>query len=124
MAQLSTDITQTVRFGKLSTHEKSCYTTVLKCHIALDTNVLPNGTTGNALDILSRIPLWMDGLDYCHGTGHEIESYINVHEGPHLIRFKSQARNVTLQATMMVTDEPRYYEDGNFDIRRRMSFLR
>uniref|UniRef100_A0A0D6R2D6 Xaa-Pro aminopeptidase n=1 Tax=Araucaria cunninghamii TaxID=56994 RepID=A0A0D6R2D6_ARACU len=113
----TTDITRTVHFGKPSAHEKSCYTAVLKGHIALDTAVFPNGTTGNALDILARATLWKNGLDYRHGTGHGIGSYLNVHEGPHLISFKPQARNVALQASMTVTDEPGYYEDGNFGIR-------
>ncbi|WOL11656.1 hypothetical protein Cni_G20420 [Canna indica] len=113
----TTDITRTVHFGKPSAHEKSCYTAVLKGHIALDSAKFPNGTTGHALDILARVPLWKDGLDYRHGTGHGIGSYLNVHEGPHLISFKPHARNVPLQASMTVTDEPGYYEDGNFGIR-------
>ncbi|XP_020276983.1 probable Xaa-Pro aminopeptidase P [Asparagus officinalis] len=113
----TTDITRTVHFGKPSAHEKACYTAVLKGHIALDTARFPNGTSGHALDILARIPLWKDGLDYRHGTGHGIGSYLNVHEGPHLISFRPHARNVPLQASMTVTDEPGYYEDGNFGIR-------
>ncbi|XP_062182262.1 aminopeptidase P1-like [Phragmites australis] len=113
----TTDITRTVHFGKPSEHEKSCYTAVLKGHIALDSAAFPNGTTGHALDILARTPLWKDGLDYRHGTGHGIGSYLNVHEGPHLISFRPSARNVPLQASMTVTDEPGYYEDGNFGIR-------
>lgn len=113
----TTDITRTVHFGKPSEHEKSCYTAVLKGHIALDAAVFPNGTTGHALDILARTPLWKDGLDYRHGTGHGIGSYLNVHEGPHLISFRPSARNVPLQASMTVTDEPGYYEDGSFGIR-------
>ncbi|KAH9314181.1 hypothetical protein KI387_022808, partial [Taxus chinensis] len=113
----TTDITRTVHFGKPSAHEKACYTAVLKGHIALDSAVFPNGTTGHALDILARAPLWKKGLDYRHGTGHGVGSYLNVHEGPHLISFKPHARNVALQASMTVTDEPGYYEDGNFGIR-------
>nr|CAB3503862.1 unnamed protein product [Digitaria exilis] len=113
----TTDITRTVHFGKPSEHEKSCYTAVLKGHIALDIAVFPNGTTGHALDILSRAPLWKEGLDYRHGTGHGIGSYLNVHEGPHLISFRPSARTVPLQASMTVTDEPGYYEDGSFGIR-------
>ncbi|XP_074576589.1 aminopeptidase P1 isoform X1 [Curcuma longa] len=113
----TTDITRTVHFGKPSAHEKSCYTAVLKGHIALDIARFPNGTTGHALDILARIALWKYGLDYRHGTGHGIGSYLNVHEGPHLISFRPHARNVALQASMTVTDEPGYYEDGNFGIR-------
>lgn len=113
----TTDITRTVHFGRPSTHEKACYTAVLKGHIALDLATFPNGTTGHALDILARVPLWKDGLDYRHGTGHGIGSYLNVHEGPHLISFRPHARNVPLQASMTVTDEPGYYEDGNFGVR-------
>ncbi|XP_028775617.1 aminopeptidase P1 isoform X2 [Neltuma alba] len=113
----TTDITRTVHFGKPSTHEKACYTAVLKGHIALGNATFPNGTNGHALDILARVPLWKDGLDYRHGTGHGIGSYLNVHEGPHLISFRPQARNVPLQASMTVTDEPGYYEDGKFGIR-------
>ncbi|KAK6258387.1 hypothetical protein SCA6_012861 [Theobroma cacao] len=113
----TTDITRTVHFGKPSAHEKACYTAVLKGHIALGNARYPNGTNGHALDILARIPLWRYGLDYRHGTGHGIGSYLNVHEGPHLISFRPQARNVPLQASMTVTDEPGYYEDGSFGIR-------
>ncbi|XP_022739569.1 probable Xaa-Pro aminopeptidase P isoform X2 [Durio zibethinus] len=89
----TTDITRTVHFGKPSAHEKACYTAVLKGHIALGNARFPNGTNGHALDILARIPLWRYGLDYRHGTGHGIGSYLNVHE------------------------EPGYYEDGSFGIR-------
>ncbi|XP_058228581.1 aminopeptidase P1 [Rhododendron vialii] len=113
----TTDITRTVHFGKPSAHEKSCYTAVLRGHIALGNARFPNGTNGHALDILARIPLWKDGLDYRHGTGHGVGSYLNVHEGPHLISFRPHARNVPLKASMTVTDEPGYYEDGNFGIR-------
>ncbi|XAR57874.1 Xaa-Pro aminopeptidase [Bertholletia excelsa] len=111
----TTDITRTVHFGKPSSHEKACYTAVLKGHIALGNACFPNGTNGHAVDLLARIPLWKDGLDYRHGTGHGIGSYLYVHEGPHLISFRP--RNVPLQASMAVTDEPGYYEDGKFGIR-------
>jgi Xaa-Pro aminopeptidase len=73
--------------------------------------------TGYTLDILARAPLWKYGLDYRHGTGHGVGSYLCVHEGPHQVSFRPSARNVPLQATMTVTDEPGYYEDGNFGIR-------
>ncbi|KAK1588708.1 hypothetical protein Q3G72_026292 [Acer saccharum] len=111
----TTDITRTVHFGKPSAHVKACYTAVLKGHIAMDNARFPNGTNGHSIDILARIPLWKDGLDYRHGTGHGIGSYLNVHEGPHLVSFRP--RNVPLQASMTVTDEPGYYEDGSFGIR-------
>jgi Xaa-Pro aminopeptidase len=113
----TTDITRTVHFGKPSAHEKTCYTAVLKGHIGLGLARFPSGTNGNTLDILARAPLWMYGLDYRHGTGHGIGSYLNVHEGPHMISFRPQSVNVPLQASMTVTDEPGYYEDGNFGIR-------
>ncbi|KAK4416527.1 Aminopeptidase P1 [Sesamum alatum] len=113
----TTDITRTVHFGKPTSHEKACYTAVLKGHIGLGNARFPNGTTGHILDVLARLPLWKDGLDYRHGTGHGIGSYLNVHEGPHQISFRPAARNVPLQPSMTVTDEPGYYEDGNFGIR-------
>jgi Xaa-Pro aminopeptidase len=113
----TTDITRTVHFGKPSAHEKTCYTAVLKGHIALGNARFPNGTNGYAIDILARLPLWKYGLDFRHGTGHGIGSYLNVHEGPHQISFRPHAMNVALQASMTVTDEPGYYEDGNFGIR-------
>lgn len=113
----TTDITRTVHFGKPSQHEKRCFTAVFKGHFALGNARFPNGTTGHALDILARLPLWTYGLDYRHGTGHGVGSYLNVHEGPHSISFRPPAQNVPLQASMTVTDEPGYYEDGNFGIR-------
>ncbi|KAH7352339.1 hypothetical protein KP509_19G040400 [Ceratopteris richardii] len=113
----TTDITRTVHFGKPSAHEKACYTKVLQGHIALDSAIFPKGTNGHALDILARVPLWRCGLDYRHGTGHGVGAYLNVHEGPHLISFRPQARNVALQSSMTVTNEPGYYEDGQFGIR-------
>ncbi|XP_056169759.1 aminopeptidase P1-like [Syzygium oleosum] len=108
----TTDITRTVHFGRPSAHEKACYTAVLKGHIALGNARFPNGTNGYALDILARLPLYKDGLNYRHGTGHGIGSYLNVHEGPHSI-----GGNEPIQASMTVTDEPGYYEDGNFGVR-------
>ncbi|CAA2960934.1 probable Xaa-Pro aminopeptidase P [Olea europaea subsp. europaea] len=113
----TTDITRTVHFGKPTSHEKACYTAVLKGHIGLGNARFPNGTTGQTLDILARCPLWKDGLDYRHGTGHGIGSYLNVHEGPHQISFRPPAQKIPLQPSMTVTDEPGYYEDGNFGIR-------
>ncbi|XP_073159087.1 aminopeptidase P1 [Henckelia pumila] len=113
----TTDITRTVHFGKPTAHEKASYSAVLKGHIGLGNAIFPNGTTGHVLDILARLPLWKDGLDYRHGTGHGIGSFLNVHEGPHQISFRPAARNVPLQPSMTVTDEPGYYEDGKFGVR-------
>ncbi|CAI0420160.1 unnamed protein product [Linum tenue] len=106
----TTDITRTVHFGVPSTHEKACYTAVLKGHIGLGNARFPNGTNGHTLDILARIPLWKSGLDYRHGTGHGIGSFLFVHEGPHLISFRPSARNVPIQASMTVTDVPEEIE--------------
>ncbi|KAF3664286.1 putative homeobox-leucine zipper protein ATHB-40-like [Capsicum annuum] len=90
---------------------------VLKGHISLGNARFPNGINGHALDALARIPLWKYGLDYKHGTGHRIGSYLNVHEGPHQISLRPSARDLPLQVSMAVTDEPGYYEDRNFGIR-------
>ncbi|KAG6399636.1 hypothetical protein SASPL_141117 [Salvia splendens] len=100
----TTDITRTVHFGKPTSHEKACYTAVLKGHIGLGNARFPSGTTGHVLDVLARVPLWKYGLDYRHGTGHGIGSYLNVHEGPHQISFRPPARHVPLQSSMTLTD--------------------
>ncbi|KAI8030995.1 Aminopeptidase P1 [Camellia lanceoleosa] len=118
----TTDIARTVHFGKPTAHEKACYTVVLKGHIALGNACFPNGTNGHALDILARIPLWKDGLDYRHGTGHGIGSYLNVHEGPHLISFRPHARNVPIQASMTVTDVNEAGTKFNFGDKGYLSF--
>ncbi|RMX57679.1 hypothetical protein pdam_00005020 [Pocillopora damicornis] len=94
-----------------------CFTRVLKGHIALARAVFPNKTTGHRLDTLARMSLWDAGLDYLHGTGHGIGSFLNVHEGPQGIGFRSRENEAPLEAGMMVTDEPGYYEDGAFGIR-------
>ena len=93
------------------------YTRVLQGHIDLGLAVFPKGTTGGALDILARLPLFADGLDYRHGTGHGVGAYLNVHEGPHGISFREGSRKHSLAPGMLVTDEPGYYEDGAFGIR-------
>ena len=77
----TTDITRTLHFGKPTDWQKDCYTHVLQGHIDLAMAEFPVGTSGPALDILARMPLWKAGLDYRHGTGHGVGSYLNVHEG-------------------------------------------
>jgi len=117
----TTDVTRTFHFGQPSEHERRCYTRVLQCHIALARTVFPHGTTGHKLDVISRTPLWEDGLDFRHGTGHGFGSFLNVHEGPTLISFRESTRgcyfSTPLRANMTVTIEPGYYEDGHFGIR-------
>jgi len=98
-------------------HKIRCFTRVLQGHIALDAAIFPKGTTGFQLDILARTPLWRDGLDYRHGTGHGVGSFLLVHEGPHQVSFRPASNEVALDAGMTCTNEPGYYEEGNFGCR-------
>ncbi|KAK9768934.1 hypothetical protein K7432_000060 [Basidiobolus ranarum] len=113
----TTDVTRTIHFTNPTEYERECYTRVLKGHIALDTLVFPQGTTGYQIDAFSRSSLWKAGLDFRHGTGHGVGSFLNVHEGPHGIAIRASANEVGLSKGMTVTDEPGYYEDGKFGIR-------
>ncbi|KAF9212237.1 hypothetical protein BGZ59_007050 [Podila verticillata] len=113
----TTDITRTLHFGNPSSHEKQCFTRVLQGHIAIDSSVFPDGTTGYLLDILSRRALWSDGLDFRHGTGHGVGAFLNVHEGPHGCGTRISFNEVALVPGMTLTNEPGYYEDGKFGIR-------
>ncbi|KAF3844143.1 hypothetical protein F7725_016191 [Dissostichus mawsoni] len=112
----TTDVTRTVHFGTPSAYEKECFTYVLKGHIAVSAAVFPNGTKGHLLDSFARAALWESGLDYLHGTGHGVGCFLNVHEGPCGISYKTFA-DEPLEAGMIVSDEPGYYEDGAFGIR-------
>ncbi|POR38463.1 Putative Xaa-Pro aminopeptidase P [Tolypocladium paradoxum] len=113
----TTDTTRTLHFGKPTDAEKKAYTLVLKGVIGLDTAVFPKGTTGFALDCLARQHLWKTGLDYRHGTGHGVGSYLNVHEGPIGIGTRVQYTEVPLAPGNVLSNEPGYYEDGSFGIR-------
>jgi Xaa-Pro aminopeptidase len=113
----TTDTTRTLHFGKPTEMEKKAYTLVLKGHIALDVAIFPKGTTGFALDALARQFLWEEGLDYRHGTGHGVGSFLNVHEGPIGIGTRVQFSEVPLAPGNVISNEPGYYEDGNFGIR-------
>ncbi|PGH03347.1 hypothetical protein AJ80_08707 [Polytolypa hystricis UAMH7299] len=113
----TTDTTRTLHFGEPTAKEKEAYTLVLKGMIAIDTAVFPKGTTGFALDAFARQHLWRQGLDYLHGTGHGVGSYLNVHEGPMGIGTRIQYSEVALSVGNVISDEPGYYEDGNFGIR-------
>ncbi|XP_035516644.1 xaa-Pro aminopeptidase 1 isoform X1 [Morone saxatilis] len=112
----TTDVTRTIHFGTPSAFEKECFTYVLKGHIAVSAAVFPNGTKGHLLDSFARAALWDSGLDYLHGTGHGVGCFLNVHEGPCGISYKTFA-DEPLEAGMIVSDEPGYYEDGSFGIR-------
>jgi Xaa-Pro aminopeptidase len=113
----TTDTTRTLHFGKPTDQEREAYTLVLKGHMALDMAVFPKGTTGFALDSMARQHLWMNGLDYRHGTGHGVGSFLNVHEGPIGIGTRVQYTEVALSAGNVISNEPGYYEDGKFGIR-------
>jgi Xaa-Pro aminopeptidase len=91
------------------------FTLVLKGHIALARARFPKGTTGSQLDTVARYALWQEGLDYDHGTGHGVGSYLNVHEGPQ--RISKLPNSVALQPGMIVSNEPGYYKTGAYGIR-------
>jgi Xaa-Pro aminopeptidase len=111
----TTDITRTVAIGEPSAEMCDRFTRVLKGHIALSRIRFPAGTTGSALDVLARASLWMAGLDYDHGTGHGVGSYLGVHEGPQ--RIAKAPNPVALRPGMIVSNEPGYYKTGAFGIR-------
>ncbi|KAL6862145.1 X-prolyl aminopeptidase [Trichoderma novae-zelandiae] len=113
----TTDTTRTLHFGEPSEAEREAYTLVLKGNIALDVAIFPKGTTGFALDSLARQHLWKTGLDYRHGTGHGVGSFLNVHEGPIGIGTRIQYTEVPLAPGNVISNEPGYYEDGRFGIR-------
>ncbi|EEP79358.1 hypothetical protein UREG_04204 [Uncinocarpus reesii 1704] len=113
----TTDTTRTLHFGSPTEMEKKAYTLVLKGMISIDTAIFPKGTTGYAIDAFARQHLWRYGLDYLHGTGHGIGSHLNVHEGPMGIGTRVQYAEVPIGPGNVLSDEPGYYEDGNFGIR-------
>lgn len=113
----TTDTTRTLHFGEPSELERKAYTLVLKGNIALELVKFPKGTSGFAIDTLARQFLWQEGLDYRHGTGHGVGSYLNVHEGPIGIGTRVQYAEVPLAVGNVISDEPGYYEDGGFGIR-------
>ncbi|KAI1789426.1 Creatinase/aminopeptidase [Ganoderma leucocontextum] len=113
----TTDVTRTYHFATPTPEEKRAFTRVLQGHIAIDVAVFPNGTTGYILDPFARRPLWEDGLDYRHGTGHGVGHFLNVHEGPHGIGVRIAYNSTPLKAGMTVSNEPGYYADGRYGIR-------
>ncbi|MEL6227999.1 MAG: aminopeptidase family protein P, partial [Pseudomonadota bacterium] len=111
----TTDVTRTVAIGDPTEEMRTRYTLVLKGHIALSVVRFPQGTTGTHLDVLARHALWQAGLDYAHGTGHGVGSYLGVHEGPQRI---AKPWNATpLAPGMIVSNEPGYYKTGGYGIR-------
>jgi len=113
----TTDTTRTLHFGEPTDMERQAYTLVLKGNISLELAVFPKGTSGFALDTLARQYLWQNGLEYRHGTGHGVGSYLNVHEGPIGIGTRIQYSEVPLAVGNVISNEPGYYEDGKFGIR-------
>lgn len=111
----TTDITRTLPLGDVSDEFKHDATLVLKGMIDLAMAKFPKGTRGSQLDILARKPLWEEGKDYNHGTGHGVGSFLNVHEGPQSIR--KEANPVVLQPGMVISDEPGYYLENRYGIR-------
>lgn len=111
----TTDITRTVALGPLTEEQRRVYTLVLKGHIDLQLLQFPDGASGTQLDAIARRPLWQAGLNYLHGTGHGVGSFLNVHEGPHQIRM--EWKPTPLKAGMTVTDEPGIYLEGRFGVR-------
>ena len=111
----TTDITRTLVVGKPAAEERDRYTRVLQGHIALATTRFPKGTSGSQLDAIARRPLWLAGLDYDHGTGHGVGSYLSVHEGPQ--RISKALNRVALLPGMILSNEPGYYKSGRYGIR-------
>jgi len=109
------DTTRTVALGLVSGVARRHYTLVLKGLIALSRVCFPAGMTGTHLDALARLPLWGDGLNYKHGSGHGVGAYLNVHEGPH--GFTSAWNASALKPGMVVTIEPGFYREGHYGIR-------
>ncbi len=111
----TTDVTRTLVIGEPGAEERDRYTRVLQGHIALATARFPDGTSGSQLDAFARRPLWAAGLDYDHGTGHGVGSFLSVHEGPQ--RISKLPNRVGLKPGMIVSNEPGYYKNGAYGIR-------
>ncbi|HYC67771.1 aminopeptidase P family protein [Brevundimonas sp.] len=111
----TTDVTRTMAVGDPTADQRRMFTLVLKGHIAMAVVRFPEGTTGHQLDALARLPMWMAGLDYDHGTGHGVGSYLGVHEGPQ--RIAKMANTQPLLTGMIVSNEPGYYREGHWGIR-------
>lgn len=111
----TTDITRTVGLGDVDNAVKQAFTLVLKGHIAIATARFPTGTAGPQIDVLARQALWQHGMDYDHGTGHGVGSYLGVHEGP--ARITKAPNTVPMEPGMILSNEPGYYKADAFGIR-------
>ena len=110
----TTDVTRTIAIGEPTAEMRDRFTRVLRGHIAIATAVFPDGTSGAQLDSLARQFLWQAGLDFDHGTGHGVGSYLSVHEGPARI---SKLGTTPLKRGMILSNEPGYYKTDGFGIR-------
>ena len=116
----TTDITRTVAIGEPTPEMRDRFTRVLQGHIALATALFPKGTRGGQLDSFARRPLWDAGVDYAHGTGHGVGSFLSVHEGPQRIASAGGAHSggdEPLCAGMILSNEPGYYKAEEYGIR-------
>ena len=116
----TTDVTRTVAIGQPTAEMRDRFTRVLKGHIAVTRALFPNGTRGSQLDTLARQYLWQAGVDYAHGTGHGVGSYLSVHEGPQRISPVGSSQSggdEPLRAGMLLSNEPGYYRPGEYGIR-------
>lgn len=111
----TTDITRTIALGPVTEEERHAYTLVLKGHIQLELAKFPDGASGTQIDVLAREAMWREGMNFLHGTGHGVGSYLSVHEGPHQVRMEYMP--APLRAGMTVTDEPGLYLAGKFGVR-------
>lgn len=111
----TTDITRTIPLGPVTEEQRHVYTLVLKGHIQIELCKFPYAASGTQLDILARQAMWREGMNFLHGTGHGVGSYLNVHEGPHQIRM--EWKPAPLRPGMTVTDEPGLYLAGKFGVR-------
>ena len=110
----TTDIPRTIAIGEPSEEQRRAFTLVLKGHIGIALARFPKGTRGMDLDPFARMPLWQHGMDYAHGTGHGVGSYLSVHEGPQNL---SKRGHEELLPGMILSNEPGYYREGEFGIR-------
>lgn len=111
----TTDITRTIQLGKVTDLHRRVYTLVLKGHLSLQNLCFPRGAAGTQLDAVARVAMWREGMNFMHGTGHGVASYLSVHEGPHQIR--QEYRPAPMLEGMTVTDEPGLYLAGKFGVR-------
>ena len=111
----TTDITRTIQLGAVSDLHRRVYTLVLKGHLSLQNLCFPRGAAGTQLDAVARVAMWREGMNFMHGTGHGVGSYLSVHEGPHQIR--QEYRPAPMLEGMTVTDEPGLYLAGKFGVR-------